>query len=393
MDGSGPAESSETTQFITMYNQTQVTRISGVQEKYSSENRLQHRLAEFLSSFPSARAVNGGEDICVGTHVGAIRKKNEDRALIIWATYSDVPKRNFLLGVVSDGIGGLARGDEAAVLAVGVFSAQIVKYLRLPIASRMRAAAEDANNAVYSLLQGKGGATLSAALIADEQLVGVNVGDSRIYGISGDRKITQLTQDDTLAGYLGRREKLDPKENGLVQFIGMGKGLEPHIITARREALSSILVTSDGVHGAPKDALSEVVRFSRTNIEIINRLITLSTILGGRDNSTALAFPTIFQDPPVAQGTNITCITPFDRLEIWAPLTEATTSEHLQTPDEKKAEVSTVRANPKTQRNATNQRDRKKKGKKKRGSNGDIGLPLDDNTPSLDISFPEKQKT
>src|SRR5262249_52674195 len=149
------------------------------------------------------------------------------------------------------------------------------------------------NNAVFSLLGGKGGATLSAALVTKEKIVGVNVGDSRIYGISVNKKTTQLTQDDTLARYLTHREKnSNLNEKGLVQFIGMGDGVEPHIVAMSNRDLGSILITSDGVHDAPSEALEQIVHVSRSNSDLVQRLLSLSGILGGRDNATALVIPT-----------------------------------------------------------------------------------------------------
>jgi serine/threonine protein phosphatase PrpC len=364
--------------------------------KYPSEDRLQKRLADLLAPAASARAVNGGESVCVGTYIGTVRKQNEDRALIVYVSYPDTPNRNFVLGVVSDGIGGLPRGDEASVITVSEFCAQFIRHSKLPIGARLLAAADSANHAVYSLLKSKGGATLSAAFIGNGQVFGVNVGDSRIYSISENRKLKQLSKDDTLAGYLTRREGevSNPSENGLLQYIGMGQGLEPHIIIEKGNGVSSILVTSDGAHGAPEDALSEVVRVSRTNIELTNRLLTLSNILGGRDNSTALLLSTDFSSELSSQhGINIACISPFDRLEIWIPNTEtlAAEDESLTTRNDAQVGATDKVADAKEPRGLTSSR--KRKNRRKKGSNHDAGLPLETERPSLDISFPEKQKS
>jgi len=82
-------------------------------------------------------------------------------------------------------------------------------------------------------------------MVAVGKVIGVNVGDSRIYGISASKQTTQLTLDDTLAGYLGRRESkgANISEKGLVQFVGMGDGIEPHIITTHeRDVVCSRVV-------------------------------------------------------------------------------------------------------------------------------------------------------
>jgi serine/threonine protein phosphatase PrpC len=296
-----------------------------VQLKYTPSDRLQKRLVDLLAEAPTPRSVNGSETLCLGTNIGAVRQQNEDRALIVAASYSDAPERNFVLGVVSDGIGGLPRGDEASTLAVSEFCSRVIRQSKLLPEVRLKLAAEMANEAVFSLLNGKGGATLSAAMIVRGKFFGVNVGDSRIYGISADKQAAQLTQDDTLASYLGRREGKGSSinEKGLVQFIGMGDGVEPHIIVIPDKNLASILITSDGVHDAPSDAITQIAHASLSNLDLVRRLLSLSGILGGRDNATALVMPTNFNLENTSQhGVTITCISSFDALEIWIPSAE-----------------------------------------------------------------------
>jgi PPM family protein phosphatase len=355
-----------------------------------SDDRLQRRIAEFLTPATSSRAVNGGEEVCVGTNLGAVRKQNEDRALILFVSYPGTLHRDFVLGVVSDGIGGLSRGDEASVIAISEFCAQMIRQRELALGARLMLAADAANEAIFSLLKGKGGATLSAVAKLNGQIFGVNIGDSRIYSISSDKKLTQLSKDDTLAGYLGRHDGRISRqmEGNLVQYVGMGKGLEPHIIPIKNE-LQSILITSDGIHGAPQDALLEVARASRTNLELLSRLLSLSTILGGRDNATGLMLARDFLPERSSQnGITVTCISPFDRLEIWMPSADPL-GAHENKPTTKGAdkEISTHRTLSEKEKRSLKKRNRSKKGPTKEG-----GLPLEDETPTLDISFPEKHE-
>ncbi|WP_300182214.1 PP2C family serine/threonine-protein phosphatase [Bradyrhizobium sp.] len=368
-----------------------------IQLKNPHDDRLQKRLADFLTDVPIPRAVNGTEALCLGTNIGSVRKQNEDRALIIRASYSTAPERNFVLGVVSDGIGGLSRGEEASTLAVSEFCSRVVRQSRLSPEARLRFAAEMANVAVFSLLKGKGGATLSAVLIAKGNVIGVNVGDSRIYGISPRRQSVQLTKDDTLASYLGRRDGKDMGSDvkGLVQFVGMGNDFDPHIITTNERDSESILITSDGVHDAPSEAIAQITQISRSNLDLVQRLLSLSGILGGRDNATALVIPTEFNPGTASdEGVTIACTSSFDSLEIWIPKlgnTFAESDDALEKQPEKEKNPA-ANVNSKGRKNATHYRQRKLALRKKKESN-EAKLPLDEDPPSLSISFPDKRKS
>lgn len=367
-----------------------------VQLKYTHPDRLQKRLAELLADVPVPRSVNGTEVLCLGTNIGAVRTQNEDRALIVSASYSDAPERNFVLGVVSDGIGGLPRGDEASTLAVSEFCSRVVRQSKLSPEARLKFAAEMANEAVFSLLKGKGGATLSAAMIAMGKVVGVNVGDSRIYSVSTSKQTAQLTQDDNLASYIGRREGkgTNISEKGLVQFIGMGDGIEPHIITTHQRDVASILITSDGVHDAPSDAIAQIAQVSRSSLDLVQRLLSLSGILGGRDNATALVMPANLNSGKTSErGITIACISSFDELEIWIPGTEnALMESDVSSQKRRGQETEVTQTNFKGRKNVTSYRQKKTKSRKRK-SPEEAKLPLDEEPPFLSISFPAKQKS
>jgi serine/threonine protein phosphatase PrpC len=187
-----------------------------------TDDALQRRLARFVAEVRTPRSVAGSTGIWIGTNLGAVREQNEDRALVTSASYKTAPQKNFVLGALCDGIGGLARGRDAAVLAISVFVSRLLRTPKLSTADRLRGAAVAANAAVYAMLGGRGGTTLSAVLINGQgHAVGVNVGDSRIYCISQSRELIQLSRDDTLGGVLGRRDHA-MRRNELLQFSRNG---------------------------------------------------------------------------------------------------------------------------------------------------------------------------
>jgi serine/threonine protein phosphatase PrpC len=217
-------------------------------------------------------------------------------------------------------MGGLISGDEAAVIAVSVFVSRVIRWPSQPAPDRLRWAALAANDAVCKSLGGLGGTTLSAVMVGWQgTVVGVNAGDSRIYGLTRSRDVKQLSRDDTITGLLGRQEGMGADR--LIQFIGMGAGIEPRIVDMDQGEFDSILITSDGIHCAPRAAFSQAIRAAASNLDLIRRLLALSDALGGQDNGTALLLPTRFGVPngDSEQGLNLTFWSPSDRLEIWIP--------------------------------------------------------------------------
>ena len=285
-----------------------------------ADDALERRIARFVAEEKASYSLNGTPDVCLGTCIGAVREQNQDRALITFTSYPAAPEKNFALGVVCDGMGGLVRGDEAAAVAVGVFVSRVIRWPSQPARDRLRWAALAANDAVHKSLGGLGGTTLSAVMVGCQAgVVGVNAGDSRIYGLTRSREAKQLSRDDIIAVLPGRQE--GPVADGLVQYIGMGAGIQPRIIEIDREEFECVLITSDGVHCASPATLSQVVRAPTSNLDLIRRLLALSDALGGQDNGTALLLPTRFDaaNSDSEHGLTLTFWSPPDRLEIWIP--------------------------------------------------------------------------
>jgi serine/threonine protein phosphatase PrpC len=285
-----------------------------------ADDALERRIARFVAKEKAPYSLNGTPDICLGTCTGPVREQNQDRALVTFTSYPTAPEKSFALGVVCDGMGGLVSGDEAAFTAVSVFVSRVIRWPGQPARDRLRWAALAANDAVHESLGGLGGTTLAAVMVGWQgAAVGVNAGDSRIYGLAPSREAKQLSRDDTVGGLLGRQEVLNADR--LVQYIGMGAGIQPRIIEIDQEEFASVLITSDGVHCASQATLAQVIRAPTSNLDLIRRLLALSDALGGRDNGTALVLPTRFDAPDSdsEQGLTLTFWSPSDSLEIWIP--------------------------------------------------------------------------
>jgi hypothetical protein len=276
---------------------------------------------------------------------------------------------------------------------------------RLAPPDRLRNAALYSNNAVYSRFGGRGGATLSAVFITDNgPLLGINIGDSRIYAVNKAHGLLQLSRDDTLAGILGEEDTSHENHGRLIQFMGMGEGIEPNIIEADRSIIETVLITSDGVHGSSTSVLNQIARRSRSEADLTRKLLSLSDLLGGQDNGTAIVLGTKQTEHMVGgeQGLNLTFLSANDRLEVWIPvLGEDVRQERPRTLEvEKNETVRSIQLGPSvsSELSKSNAIDSKKKRKSRprvKEANKNMTaeeqvLPLDDEQQSqvLDVRFP-----
>lgn len=287
-----------------------------------TDDALQRRIARFVADTPASNALNSYLGLSAGTELGQSRKDNQDRAIAITASYSYAPERNFSLCVVCDGIGGMAYGAEAAVLALSTFASQVIRTTTVHPNDRLERALQRANDAVYDRFRGNSGTTLSSVLLTNELATYcINAGDSRVYGVSKDRSLVPLTRDDTLGAY---RQNLQNKFSGLeghlIQYVGMGDDFEPKVEQFLKDEYNAIFLSTDGIHSAHPSILDDISDRTPNTSDLPERLLTLSRLLGGRDNATIVCIDGQFQQrPPAEQGLTLILLSPFDRLEVWIP--------------------------------------------------------------------------
>ena len=218
-----------------------------------------------------------------GTDIGLRRGDNQDRVAV--ASWNSHPASN--LGamcaiVVSDGMGGMQDGAHCAALTASHFLADLIVSRKPTLRDAVRNAAFKANEGVYEAYRSRGGATLSAVIVsgARAEAVGINVGDSRIYSPSlepANELLRLLTVDDNLKSFGG-------SGNELLQFIGMGSGVEPHLVPIGNDDI--VTITTDGAHFFDSAIFSQIVLKAPDAKAITERLIALSRWLGAPDNAT-----------------------------------------------------------------------------------------------------------
>lgn len=219
----------------------------------------------------------------IGSDVGCVREQNQDRVAVLRARLDD--KQSYAIVAVCDGMGGMVAGSDCAARTISAFFVSCVENAALPAAQRLALAASTANRVVNTEYQQRGGATLSAVLIDNTgQLTGINVGDSRIYCFN-NRTLTQLTVDDTIAGQLSIGAESDEQNKQLVQYIGLGQELEPHVINITHP-FDLICITTDGLHVIGKSLMQMLLTSASEPVVAVKRMVEVSKWCGGFDNAS-----------------------------------------------------------------------------------------------------------
>lgn len=241
------------------------------------------------------------------TDIGKLRKGNQDS----FGIYEIA--ENALLLAVCDGMGGAAGGGEASRIALEAFSGEIKAVFESRISeNKLDASGIDikltlgnavgcANSAVYNTakenpeLSGMG-TTLVALLIVDGALYSVNVGDSRMYKISGD-EIAQITRDHSYVQYLIDMGKMTPEEaknstnrNIITRAIGTEESIEADIASVESgDGDTYFLLCSDGLTNmVPDTEIAKAVLGEGTPEEKVLSLISAANENGGSDNITVV---------------------------------------------------------------------------------------------------------
>lgn len=226
--------------------------------------------------------------MAIATDVGLIRKENQDRAAIL--RIPQVGDASTILAVLCDGMGGMTDGSFCSSLAISTFLSGFIQNINCTLKDRLVASVIQSNDAVFAKYNGNGGSTLSAFVIDNQEgYLGVNIGDSRIYSID-NHKLLQMTVDDTLAGQFVQDNNNFFRRNELLQYIGMGQGIEPHVINylSAGKKLLSILLTSDGVHFLDNHTMELITEHASDSALAVRRLIELAKWCGGHDNASAI---------------------------------------------------------------------------------------------------------
>ena len=216
---------------------------------------------------------------------GRVRHHNEDRALA-----SDG------ILVVADGMGGAKAGEVAAQMAVDAVGA-----LSAPFSTDdVREAVGEANRAIRRMASDEPdksgmGTTLTAAMMREDHLDVVHVGDSRAY-LWRDGALTQITEDHSVVAELVRRGSITaeeaeshPHRNVITRALGADAEVEADTVSAQVRDGDVVLLCSDGLSSyVPESAIAGVLAEATSLGAAARELVNTANRAGGTDNVTVV---------------------------------------------------------------------------------------------------------
>ncbi|MBS1196495.1 MAG: serine/threonine-protein phosphatase [Proteobacteria bacterium] len=255
---------------------------------------LQNQLTTWLLRRTPANGVRRVASLsaAIASDLGNVREDNQDRAAI--ARGWDRHGQEYALVAVADGIGGMQDGVTCAAMTIGVFVAAVDQRAQNASNSSdhpeewLLEGAHAANQALFSRFHASGGSTLVALLLRPGTCpYWLSIGDSRVYCMN-NKGLIQSSIDDTIAGQLGKNPEDAIEQSRLLQFVGMGADLEPHIAKLDADSTDAVILTTDGVHYlAPSPGwLGQIIHHSPDPGVCVKRFIDLAKWCGGPDNAT-----------------------------------------------------------------------------------------------------------
>jgi len=234
------------------------------------------------------------------TDTGAVRKNNQDT---FFCCIENEGKQAIF--VVCDGMGGANAGNVASDIAANVFKEHVIKHIRPSMSSKymesiLKNAINFANYETYqtalSSREYSGmGTTLVGGFVNEDDLVLVNVGDSRAYLIS-DEDIEKITIDHSVVeemlmrGEITEEEaKEHPRRNLITRALGTDERVKSDIYIYKIEPGMKVLLCSDGLSNmVSSEEMKEVIDSAESLQTACEKLIDMANERGGFDNITAV---------------------------------------------------------------------------------------------------------
>ena len=249
----------------------------------------------------------------VHSDVGIYKERNQDSLCLKIAT---TPAGDVAMLVVCDGMGGLKKGELASATIIRAMSdwfennlPQIIEqgYSNDVVKEQWEAIVKDQNEIINEYGENNHlqlGTTLTGLLIVDDNLLVIQVGDSRVYKITNS--IEQITEDQTVVqrdiklGLITKEEgKTDPRQNVLLQCIGASSVVVPEFTEGKVAQGDEFLLCSDGFrHKIEEEEILGLISSDlMTNEAIMKKslidLIELNKERKEKDNITAMLVKTV----------------------------------------------------------------------------------------------------
>ena len=235
------------------------------------------------------RAPSTSLDTGRATHVGRVRRENEDSLLAL-------AERG--LFAVADGMGGHVGGKEASMLVVQSLARAPPPHSLHDFIKHCAVLANDANARLLDrALQNNGevsGSTLALLLTYGDRFACLWSGDSRVYLVR-DREIEQVTRDHNEAqelvaqGVITREEaRRWPRRNVITRAIGVYDDPQLEMEQGELRQGDTFVLCSDGLTNHVEDEEIRDMAINASPQQACEALIDLTLQRGASDNVTVV---------------------------------------------------------------------------------------------------------
>ncbi len=255
------------------------------------------------------------------THVGKVRKNNEDSLLVETSSILGAGK-SFSLLAVADGMGGHNAGEVASALSLEVLRcyspfwvlssgledgrmrkltevmAQHIRFVNEEVTTISQKVPElyDMGTTLTGIFLCYDGDMEAGVPLFDIDAFVFNVGDSRTFKV-GFGGYAPLTKDHSLVQELVDLGKISdeeafhhPQKNIVSQAIGTGNDIKPDVFELRIPLDSFLLIASDGLTDlVHPSVLAEITQTCETAQELASAYFSTALEAGGSDNVTIIA--------------------------------------------------------------------------------------------------------
>ena len=245
--------------------------------------------AESTEHAPEAASAAMEHGAAVRTHIGRVRKLNEDA--VICAPH--------LFGV-ADGMGGHRAGEVASGSTRDLLIEKLAD--EKPDQTVLENAIRDINHTLFlrqmenQEISGMG-TTLTVLWEAEDHVLIGHVGDSRAY-LLRDGHLEQMTLDHSMVAEMVRKGLLLPEDaethpmrNVITRAVGTESEIRVDLLKEEKRAGDIWLICSDGLHGLVRRAEMERILKECPTEAAADQLLDAALKAGGRDNISLVIFP------------------------------------------------------------------------------------------------------
>lgn len=232
------------------------------------------------------------------TDLGRVRENNEDKFDYLEPEDIPVLATKGRVYAVADGMGGHSAGQIASEMSLNMFIRCYFADSSGNVTASLQRAVREANGYVVDVARtvpGRSGmgATLTAAVVRDDDLFIAQVGDSRCYLLRAN-ELTQITEDHSWVaeqvrgGVMSLEEaEASPFRNVITRSMGGAPEVEADVTSVKIEVGDRYLICSDGLSGmVPAAEMAELLSQGSPSVAAWN-LVERANQYGGKDNVTA----------------------------------------------------------------------------------------------------------